>query len=82
MIRVLLIIGLIAGVTWYLFSLIKNVAGGGNRRADSGHFDMAQDPVCGKYVPRDTAITRNVGSIITYYCSQECARVDTIRESN
>jgi len=34
---------------------------------------MVQDPVCGVFVPRKTAIVQQVGEISNCFCSQECA---------
>ena len=33
---------------------------------------LHKDPVCGTYVPADTAITRNIGGEMLYFCSPEC----------
>jgi len=34
---------------------------------------MVQDPVCGVFVPRKTAIVQQVGGVSNCFCSQECA---------
>jgi uncharacterized protein len=35
--------------------------------------DMVCDPVCETYVPKATAIVKNVNGQTVYFCSQECA---------
>jgi len=35
---------------------------------------MVQDPVCGVFVPRKTAIVHQVGNLTNCFCSQECAK--------
>ena len=34
---------------------------------------LKKDPVCGTYVPINTAVTRTVDGELVYFCSQECA---------
>jgi uncharacterized protein len=34
--------------------------------------DMVQDPSCGIYVPRDTAISSQVRGETRYFCSEKC----------
>ena len=36
--------------------------------------EMVQDPVCGTYVDRDSAITVKNGDRILYFCSYECRK--------
>ena len=45
------------------------------RGSNGGAIDeMVQDPFCKAYVPRRTAVRRNIGGQDFFYCSQECAR--------
>ncbi len=34
--------------------------------------DMVQDPSCGIYVPRDTAVSTQVRGETRYFCSEKC----------
>jgi uncharacterized protein len=42
------------------------------RREELGG-EMVQDPVCQTYVPKTTAIAKNVSGQTIYFCSQKCA---------
>jgi YHS domain-containing protein len=34
---------------------------------------LKKDPVCGTYVPTNTAVTRKLDGELVYFCSRECA---------
>ena len=74
MYRLFLIIGLLALLFVLLKSMYRNskLAGRPARPPIDGD-QMVQDPVCGVFVPRKTAIVRQVGGISNCFCSQECA---------
>lgn len=36
--------------------------------------EMVRDPVCEIYIPRNTAVTRQVEGETVYFCSETCAR--------
>jgi YHS domain-containing protein len=42
------------------------------QQAQSGGV-LKKDPVCGTYVPTNTAVTRTVDGELVFFCSQECA---------
>jgi YHS domain-containing protein len=50
------------------------------KRMDSG--EMVQDPVCGTYVDKDSAITVRNGDKTIHFCSYECRQkyIDTVTE--
>jgi YHS domain-containing protein len=74
MYRLFLIIGLLV----LLFVLLKSIYRSSKQvgRPAPPPLDgdqMVQDPVCGVFVPRKTAIVQQVGGISNCFCSQECA---------
>ena len=69
---------LIFGVLVYLlyrtfrryFGSRENIERGSN----GGTIDeMVQDPSCKAYIPKRTALRRNIGGRDFFYCSRECA---------
>lgn len=50
------------------------------KRMDSG--EMVQDPVCGTYVDKDSAITVRNGDKTIHFCSYECRQkyIDNVTE--
>ena len=50
------------------------------KRMDSG--EMVQDPVCGTYVDKDSAVTVRNGDQVLHFCSYECRQkyLDKINE--
>jgi uncharacterized protein len=42
---------------------------------------LVQDPVCGTYVPRETAIAVNAGGGTRFYCSEACRDKDRFASS-
>jgi len=74
MYRLFLIIGLLVMLFVLLKSIYRNSKQDGRPARpplDGDH--MVQDPVCGVFVPRKTAIVQQVGGISNCFCSQECA---------
>ena len=74
MYRLFLILGLLIA----LFVLLKSVyraskAGGRPAGTLCDGDQMVQDPVCGVFVPRKTALVRRIANETHFFCSQECA---------
>lgn len=74
MYRLFLIIGLLV----MLFVLVKSIyrnsqQAGRPARPPLDGDQMVQDPVCGVFVPKKTAIVQHVGGVTNCFCSQECA---------
>lgn len=71
MIRLLLL----AALVWLLYRLVKGLFQPqlhGPRRAPGGQLqggELVQDPQCGVYVPKQTALKGPEG---LYFCSREC----------
>ena len=72
---------LIFGVLIYLlyhafrryFGHRENI-GRGSEGTNGGTIDeMVQDPSCKAYIPKRTALRKNMGGREFFYCSQECA---------
>ena len=74
-----------------LNSILKNVAKAGlggfqNRPAPATDppsgpqlkGELHKDPVCGTYVAESSAIRRQVGSQIIFYCSEACRKKDAV----
>ncbi len=70
----LLIFGILA---YFVYRFIRKVrvSGGGERENTAlGPVDeMVQDPNCLTYIPKGSAIKKNVGGETYFFCSQECA---------
>lgn len=69
---------LILGLFVVLFVLLKSVYRNSKltSRPPGPPLDgdqMVQDPVCGVFVPRKTAVIQQDGDITNCFCSQECA---------
>ena len=48
--------------------------GRGSEESNGGTIDeMVQDPSCKAYIPKRTALRKNIGGREFFYCSQECA---------
>jgi len=73
MYRLLLVVSLLA----LLIYLLRNVFRGSKRKEGGGHpvqgDQMEQDPVCKVFIPRGSAIIRQVDAVTHYFCSQTCA---------
>jgi len=74
MYRLFLILGLLV----MLFVLVKSIyrnskQAGRPARPPLDGDQMVQDPACGVFVPRKTAIVQQVRGVTNCFCSQECA---------
>lgn len=74
MYRIILILGLLV-VLYFLVRravrAIKNQGKPDGLLPDKDH--MVQDPVCLVFVPREAAITEDIGGQTYYFCSRSCA---------
>lgn len=74
MYRLFLILGLLVVLFLLLRSAYRNSKLVGSPTGPPLDGDqMVQDPVCGVFVPRKTAIVKQVGEGLNCFCSQECA---------
>ena len=69
---------LIFGLLVLLFVLLKGVYRSSKQsgRAAGPPLDgdqMVQDPVCGVFILRKTAVVRRIENVTNCFCSQECA---------
>jgi len=74
MYRIFLILGLLI----VLYFLLRNVFRGkrespGERKAPADQGRMVQDPVCGVFVPKGSAVIETIGGKEYYFCSRDCA---------
>ena len=70
MARLIIILALVAG----FIMLYRSLFGSSPRLEDSSEAaDMAQDPTCGVYVPKNQAIARSVQGNEYFFCSKKCA---------
>ncbi len=71
-------------LAYFLFRLIRKIRlADGRRREDvsPGPVDeMVQDPNCLTYIPKGSAIKKNIGGETRFFCSQAC--VDAFRQKN
>lgn len=73
-------IAIVAIVCYVLYRLFMNDsrkkaerdAADTKKKVASG--EMVQDPVCGTYVDKDSAITVRNGEQVLYFCSYECRK--------
>ncbi len=70
----LLFFGVLA---YFVFRFVRKVrlsGGGHSENTGSGPVDeMVQDPNCLTYIPRATAIRKNIGGETCFFCCQACA---------
>jgi uncharacterized protein len=73
--RALFILGWIVLLVLLLWPLLRRLrlprAAAGRPRAIRD--ELVKDPVCGTYVVRSRAVTREVGGRTHHFCSRECA---------
>jgi hypothetical protein len=55
-------------------SLLRRLAGPTRRARPAPPDELVKDPVCQTYVVRSKAVTRSIGGVPAYFCSDECAR--------
>jgi YHS domain-containing protein len=64
-------------------TLLRALASGGARRErERLGGEMAQDPICGTYVPKAGAVRRDRGGETRYFCSAACADADAPTSPN
>lgn len=74
MYRIILLIGLLVVLYFLLRRAVRVFKSRGE--PDSllpGKDHMVQDPVCLVFVPREAAITEDIGGQTYYFCSRSCA---------
>jgi YHS domain-containing protein len=74
MYRTILILGLLVVLYFLLRRAVRVFKGPGEPDGllpDKDH--MVQDPVCLVFVPREAAITEDIGGQTYYFCSRSCA---------
>ncbi|HEY3067852.1 MAG TPA: hypothetical protein VGL09_18840 [Methylomirabilota bacterium] len=65
----------LAAAVAVLLPLLRRPLSGRTRPVDESHRDeLVKDPVCGTYVVRSRAVTRDDGGAPRYFCSTDCAR--------
>jgi YHS domain-containing protein len=75
MYRLLLIIGLLILLYFFVRKALREFSKSGNSETGLGwRQQMIQDPVCRNYVARGQAIAAHVGGQTYYFCSTECAQ--------
>lgn len=69
MIRLIIYFAIIYFVINFIKALIspKN----SNKSKDSGE-DMVEDPYCGTFIPKSSALEKKAGGEKLYFCSKEC----------
>jgi YHS domain-containing protein len=78
----LLVMRLLGRFLLGLFVGLSEPSGGGARRGGRGPERakvagaLVQDPVCGTYIPRETAIAVSAGAGTRFYCSEACRDKD------
>jgi YHS domain-containing protein len=80
-IALLLLLRLVLRFVLGLFQGLAEPTGGSRgRQGTAGGVKMVgalvQDPVCGMYIPRESAIASRVGAETRYYCSAACRDKD------
>jgi YHS domain-containing protein len=74
MYRVILILGLLVVLYFLVRKALRGLKSQGQpERLAPGENQMVQDPVCLVFVPREIAVTEDIGGQTYYFCSQSCA---------
>lgn len=82
-IRLVIIVLVAAAIFLAVRMLLRALASGPARRGrERIGGDMAQDPVCGTYVPKAGAVRRQRAGEPRYFCSTACAEADAHPSSN
>ena len=74
MYRIILILGLLIVLYFLVRRAVRVLKGPGEPDGllpENDH--MVQDPVCLVFVPREAAITEDIGGQTYYFCSRSCA---------
>ncbi len=78
MIRSLLLLACIAAVYFALKTLFRSAVHGyqseDRQRGRLMGEDMVLDPECRTYVPKRRAVTRRIGGVPCFFCSEACAK--------
>ena len=63
-------------LTVILYWAVKGLFPKGERKGEPGHAgeEMVQDPNCGVYLPKNTALSHTLGRKKLYFCSEECLK--------
>jgi len=75
--RAIIITMAILALGYFLRPKPKRGMGTSGKVETGGSHDMAQDPVCGKFVPVKEAAFRRSDGHVRYYCSDNCALKDS-----
>jgi len=74
MYRVIIILGLLVVLYFLLRQALRGLKGQGQpERLAPSKDQMVQDPVCLVFVPREVAVTEDIGGQTYYFCSRSCA---------
>lgn len=75
MLRLLIILGLLVLLVFLARRAVLEFRRGyGVPHEPPSREQMVQDPVCGMYVPRETAVAERIRGETYYFCSQDCAQ--------
>ena len=77
--RLLPIILWVAVAIVLLLPLLRRVFAAVPRPPRSLPDELVKDPVCQTYVVKSRAVRRGAADQVRYFCSEECARLDTGR---
>jgi YHS domain-containing protein len=73
--RAVLVLMWLTAAVAVLFPLLRRPLSRGTGGAEGSRRDeLVKDPVCGTYVVRARAVTRDEGGSPRYFCSTDCAR--------
>jgi uncharacterized protein len=67
------LLGLVQGLAGEAAGASRTNGGGGQARVTGA---LVRDPVCGMFIPRDTAVTASIGGETRHYCSDACRAKD------
>ncbi len=75
MYRLLIILGLLVLLVFLARRAIQEFRRGYSElQTPARKEQMVQDPVCGIYVPRETAVAERIRGETYYFCSMDCAQ--------
>lgn len=70
----ILFFGIFVYLLYRVFRKYFSSRGSVERGNDGGAIDeMVQDPSCKTYIPKRTALRKNIGGQESFFCSRECA---------
>ncbi len=76
MMRLILGLAVVSAIVLLAKSIINSIAGSPEKAEGEGVYDMVKDPVCGKFIPMESAVAKNIGEATRFYCSDACALKD------